>query len=91
VQQSQHAICRAQTTANLLCQTSPLHHKMPLQLYVWGPAFDVPSIDPSCLALEAYLRVTNADFTVVHANDPQLSPTGKCLPDNLGNGRKELC
>ncbi|KAJ2959364.1 hypothetical protein NQZ79_g5177 [Umbelopsis isabellina] len=49
---------------------------MPLQLYVWGPAFDVPSIDPSCLALEAYLRVTSADFTVVYANDPQLSPTG---------------
>ncbi|CAO3687010.1 unnamed protein product [Umbelopsis vinacea] len=50
---------------------------MTLQLYVWGPALDAPSIDPSCVALEAYLRVTNANFTVVYANDPQLSPTGQ--------------
>ncbi|KAI9284463.1 Tom37 C-terminal domain-containing protein [Umbelopsis sp. AD052] len=50
---------------------------MALQLYVWGPALDVPSIDPSCVAVEAYLRATNANFTVVYANDPQLSPTGQ--------------
>lgn len=65
---------------------------MTLQLYVWGPALDAPSIDPSCVALEAYLRVTNANFTVVYANDPQLSPTGKAHnhPCNLFALNNEL-
>lgn len=49
----------------------------PKQLYVWGPAFNVPSIDPRCLVVETYLRFLRIDYTVVHANDPQYSPTGK--------------
>ncbi|ORY98873.1 Tom37 C-terminal domain-domain-containing protein [Syncephalastrum racemosum] len=49
----------------------------PKQLYVWGPAFNVPSIDPRCLVVETYMRFLRVDYTVVHANDPQYSPTGE--------------
>lgn len=26
-----------------------------LELHIWGPAFDLPSLDPECLAAVAYL------------------------------------
>ena len=48
----------------------------PIQLYVWSPALNAPSIDPKCIIIQAYLRLLEVDFTVVHANDPQYSPTG---------------
>ncbi|KAI8074054.1 Tom37 C-terminal domain-containing protein [Gongronella butleri] len=48
-----------------------------LQLYVWGPALGAPSIDPRCIVIEAYLRVLGLPYTIVHANDPQTSPTGE--------------
>ncbi|KAI9316400.1 outer mitochondrial membrane transport complex protein-domain-containing protein [Dichotomocladium elegans] len=48
-----------------------------MQLYVWSPALNAPSIDPKCIVVEAYLRLVNADFTIVYANDPQYSPTGE--------------
>ncbi|KAI9018528.1 outer mitochondrial membrane transport complex protein-domain-containing protein [Phycomyces nitens] len=50
---------------------------MSLQLYVWSPALDAPSIDPKCIVAEAYLRMLNKPYTVVHSNDPQTSPTGE--------------
>ncbi|KAG2220841.1 hypothetical protein INT45_010903 [Circinella minor] len=49
----------------------------PMQLYVWSPALNAPSIDPKCIIIQAYLRLLKVDFTVVHANDPQYSPTGE--------------
>ncbi|KAI9489236.1 outer mitochondrial membrane transport complex protein-domain-containing protein [Zychaea mexicana] len=48
-----------------------------MQLYVWSPALNAPSIDPKCIIVQAYLRLLEVDFTVVHANDPQYSPTGE--------------
>ncbi|KAI8081367.1 uncharacterized protein BX664DRAFT_285339 [Halteromyces radiatus] len=48
-----------------------------MQLYVWSPALGAPSIDPKCIVIESYLRVLELDYTVVHANDPQTSPTGE--------------
>ncbi|CAO3630921.1 unnamed protein product [Cunninghamella blakesleeana] len=48
-----------------------------IQLYVWGPALGAISIDPRCITIEAYLRVLNLEYTVVHANNPQTSPTGE--------------
>ncbi|KAI7877481.1 hypothetical protein K492DRAFT_239168 [Lichtheimia hyalospora FSU 10163] len=48
-----------------------------MQLYVWSPALDAPSIDPKCIVVEAYLRLLEVNFTIVYANDPQCSPTGE--------------
>ncbi|KAI7871819.1 hypothetical protein BDF14DRAFT_1759248 [Spinellus fusiger] len=48
-----------------------------MQLYVWGPALDAPSIDPKCTVVEAYLRLVSQDYSVVHCNDPHTSPTGE--------------
>ncbi|KAF9291037.1 metaxin 1 [Mortierella alpina] len=42
----------------------------------WG--LSLPSIDPQCLALIAYLNITGyEDYSIVECNDPALSPTGE--------------
>ncbi|RUS23583.1 outer mitochondrial membrane transport complex protein-domain-containing protein [Jimgerdemannia flammicorona] len=48
-----------------------------LQLYVWSPALDAPSIDPGSTAIMAYLQLIGASFNVVESNDPNISPTGE--------------
>jgi hypothetical protein len=48
-----------------------------MQLYTWGPALNVPSIDPKCLAIESYLKLIKQKYSVVKCNNPQQSPTGK--------------
>jgi hypothetical protein len=50
-----------------------------MQLYVWGPALNAPSIDPKCIVIESYLRLIKQEFTTVKCNDPQQSPTGIVL------------
>lgn len=47
-----------------------------LQLYVWGPALNTPSIDPKCIVVQSYLNLIKQEYTIVKCNDPQLSPTG---------------
>ncbi|KAI8642469.1 Tom37 C-terminal domain-containing protein [Parasitella parasitica] len=46
-----------------------------MQLYVWGPALNAPSIDPKCIVIESYLRLIKQNYTIVKCNDPQQSPT----------------
>ncbi|CAO0795044.1 unnamed protein product [Mucor circinelloides] len=48
-----------------------------MQLYVWGPALNAPSIDPKCIVIESYLRLVQQNYTIVKCNDPQQSPTGE--------------
>ncbi|KAI7899654.1 Tom37 C-terminal domain-containing protein [Cokeromyces recurvatus] len=48
-----------------------------MQLYVWGPALNAPSIDPKCVVIESYLRLIQQSYTIVRCNDPQQSPTGE--------------
>ncbi|KAF9179971.1 metaxin 1 [Haplosporangium sp. Z 767] len=48
------------------------------ELYIFGRAFDLPSIDPPCLALIAYLSIVGYDnYNIVECNDATLSPTGE--------------
>ncbi|KAL8804304.1 MAG: hypothetical protein Q9182_002669 [Xanthomendoza sp. 2 TL-2023] len=58
-----------------------------LQLHVWGPAFNLPSIDPQCLAAIAYLSqaVPKSEWELVPSSDPTLSPTRElpALRDDL--------
>ncbi|KAL8813963.1 MAG: hypothetical protein Q9223_006782 [Gallowayella weberi] len=58
-----------------------------LQLHVWGPAFNLPSIDPQCLAAIAYLSqaVPQSEWELVPSSDPTLSPTRElpALRDDL--------
>lgn len=56
---------------------------MTMQLYVWGSALDVPSVDPGCTTILAYLQLVDVPFNVVVCNDPNVSPTGTRLKDHL--------
>ncbi|VBB71476.1 Putative protein of unknown function [Podospora comata] len=49
---------------------------MALQLYVWGPAFGLPSIDAECIAAIAYLAQTTskADYQLIQSS-PSAVPT----------------
>ncbi|KAI9739665.1 MAG: hypothetical protein M1834_006383 [Cirrosporium novae-zelandiae] len=49
---------------------------MVLELHVWGPAFDLPSIDPQCLAIITYFTkaVPPSQWTLIATNDPTISP-----------------
>lgn len=49
---------------------------MAVQLYVWGPAFGLPSIDAECLAAIAYLAQTlgAADYQLIQSS-PSAVPT----------------
>ncbi|KAH8816434.1 Tom37 C-terminal domain-containing protein [Xylogone sp. PMI_703] len=59
---------------------------MVLELYVWGPAFSLPSFDPHCLAAIAYFQqaVPREEWVLIASIDPALSPTHE-LP-TLRNG-----
>ncbi|KAI1100516.1 Tom37 C-terminal domain-containing protein [Jackrogersella minutella] len=49
---------------------------MALELYVWGPAFGLDSIDPECLAAVACFRasIPREDWSLIASNDAALSP-----------------
>ncbi|KAL1914220.1 uncharacterized protein VTP21DRAFT_9673 [Calcarisporiella thermophila] len=48
-----------------------------LELYVWGPALSLPSIDPASLASITYLQILGAQYSLIECNDPNISPTGE--------------
>ncbi|KAI9681996.1 MAG: hypothetical protein M1817_000050 [Caeruleum heppii] len=52
---------------------------MVLELYVWAPAFSLPSIDPQCLAAIAYFRqaVPQGAWVLRSAYHPSSNPTGQ--------------
>ncbi|KAG0352424.1 outer mitochondrial membrane transport complex protein-domain-containing protein [Gamsiella multidivaricata] len=51
---------------------------MVAELYIYGSAFGLPSIDPQCLALISYLSiVSHQEYTIVECNDVGISPTGE--------------
>lgn len=50
-----------------------------MELHIWGPAFSLPSIDPECLAVIAYLQkaVLKDEWFLVASSDTALSPTSR--------------
>ncbi|KNC97072.1 uncharacterized protein SPPG_07468 [Spizellomyces punctatus DAOM BR117] len=48
-----------------------------LELFTWGPAWNVPSFDPFCLSIETYLQFAEANWVVNECNDTGVSPTGE--------------
>ncbi|KAG5938347.1 hypothetical protein E4U53_008024 [Claviceps sorghi] len=58
-----------------------------LDVYIWGPAFGLPSIDPECLAVLLYLdnALPSDAWRVVPCNDPSISPSN-LLPALNHNG-----
>ncbi|KIV78068.1 hypothetical protein PV11_09830 [Exophiala sideris] len=59
---------------------------MVLELHIWGPAFDLPSIDAHCLAAILYLQqcLPRHEWILIPSSDPRVSPLGE-LPA-LRNG-----
>ncbi|KAI1621691.1 Tom37 C-terminal domain-containing protein [Exophiala viscosa] len=59
---------------------------MVLELHIWGPAFDLPSIDAQCLATTLYLQqcVPQDGWVLIPSSEPRVSPLGE-LPA-LRNG-----
>ncbi|KAK3272399.1 hypothetical protein CYMTET_19307 [Cymbomonas tetramitiformis] len=47
-----------------------------MKLHKWESRWDVPSLNPACSQVEAYLRFSGASFTVSERNTPYTSPTG---------------
>ncbi|TDZ20338.1 Metaxin-like protein [Colletotrichum orbiculare MAFF 240422] len=58
-----------------------------LELHVWGPAFDLPSIDAECLAAIAYLHTAlpSSQWRLVASNDPAVHSSHR-LPALKANG-----
>lgn len=61
---------------------------MVLELHVWGPAFDLPSIEPECIATVAYCQrvIPKGDWTLVAEHDPTVGATGTGLQPHRGRG-----
>lgn len=46
-------------------------------LYVWGPGWDLPSIDPGCLTVIVYFQLlVSEEWGIIECNNPNISPTG---------------
>lgn len=60
---------------------------MVLELHIWGPAFDLPSIDAPCLAAVCYLRKSLPPdaWALVPSSDPAISPLGELPALHDGN------
>ncbi|KAF9427574.1 hypothetical protein BGZ94_004633 [Podila epigama] len=51
---------------------------MTVELYIYGGAYGLPSIDPQCLALISYMSiVSHQEYTIIECNDAGMSPTGE--------------
>lgn len=49
-------------------------------LYIWPGSWNLPSIDPSCIAAVLYLQYTiPGKFTIVESGNPDVAPTGEYL------------
>ena len=50
-----------------------------LEVYIWGPAFGLPSIDADCLAVVLFLqsRLSVDDYVLIPSNDPLANPYGE--------------
>ncbi|GES99955.1 metaxin-1 isoform X2 [Rhizophagus clarus] len=47
-------------------------------LYVWGPGWDLPSIDPGCLTVIVYFQLlVSVEWGIIECNNPNISPTGE--------------
>jgi hypothetical protein len=51
---------------------------MVLELHVWGPAFELPSIEPECIATVAYCQrvIPKGHWTLVADYDTTVAATG---------------
>ncbi|KAJ3045605.1 hypothetical protein HK097_001183 [Rhizophlyctis rosea] len=48
-----------------------------IELYSWGPAWDLPTCDPFCLSIETYLSFSDIPWQVRECSNPSISPTGE--------------
>ncbi|KAJ3182277.1 metaxin 1 [Gaertneriomyces sp. JEL0708] len=49
-----------------------------MELFAWGPAWKgLPSFDPFCLSVEAYLQFSGVEWVVHECDNPRVSPTGE--------------
>ncbi|RKP26546.1 hypothetical protein SYNPS1DRAFT_27773 [Syncephalis pseudoplumigaleata] len=48
-----------------------------LTLYSWAGRWGLPTVDPFCLGVLAYLSLSEAEWSTYNANDPTLSPSGE--------------
>ena len=48
-----------------------------MELYAWGPGFGLPSFDPFCLSIEAYLGLCDVRWVLNTVSNPLISPSGE--------------
>jgi sorting and assembly machinery component 37 len=55
-------------------------HPIPCTLHIWPSRWNLPSIDPACIAAVFYLQLTiPGKFKVVECTDPDVSPNGTLI------------
>eukprot|EP00884_Botryococcus_braunii_P002927 jgi/Botrbrau1/12635/Bobra.67_1s0001.1 len=50
---------------------------MECTLYKWQPTWGLPSLDPACIQVEAYLRIAGVRLSVQECNNVRTSPSGE--------------
>ncbi|KAH6562927.1 hypothetical protein BASA50_007452 [Batrachochytrium salamandrivorans] len=48
-----------------------------LELFAWGEGLGLPSFDPFCLSIAAYLNLAGADWSFHECRTPSISPSGE--------------
>jgi len=68
------------------------HANMAMELYIWGPAFGLPSIDPECVAAATYLHklLPPEQWALIAAHDAGLSPTGIIVLGQVVRAQTEI-
>ncbi|EGF81828.1 hypothetical protein BATDEDRAFT_23480 [Batrachochytrium dendrobatidis JAM81] len=47
------------------------------ELFAWSAGLDLPTFDPFCLSIAAYLNLVGADWSIHECNTPGISPNGE--------------
>ena len=58
---------------------------MDLELYAWGKGFGLPSFDPFCLSIEAYLSLCDVRWVLNDVSNPLVSPSGELPVLKIGS------
>lgn len=66
---------------SILLDPPPQSSHAMFKLHIWGPAFNLPSIDPECIAAIALLNDVLAydEWLLVIDHDPSASPSSTSL------------
>lgn len=48
-----------------------------IELYAWGAGYDLPSFDPFCLSIEAYMNLAEVQWALNESSTANISPSNE--------------